>query len=101
MIKYMSLVKAHDNLIVIKEYITNELDKHLKDLTLHVKCMAIKADGTRCTKNALCDLKVCKRHKNSKHVKLVQERKNFSCMVYHNHLPNEESNNCPRCNLVK
>ena len=97
----MSLVKAHDNLIVIKEYITNELDLYLKDLTLNVKCIAIKANGNRCTNNAVCDSKVCKRHKKSKHVKLVQERKNFSCVVYHNHLPNEKSNNCPRCILIK
>ena len=97
----MSLVLAHENLILIKEYITNELDLHLKDVKQNIKCMAIKTNGSKCTNKAICNSKVCKMHEKSKNLKLVQERKNFSCMVYHNHLPNEEGNNCPRCNLVK
>ena len=97
----MSLITAHEHLIVIKEYIENELDIYLKDLDLNAACMAIKANGNKCTNKALCNSKVCKIHVKSKNLKLVQERKNFSCVLYHNHLPNEESNNCPRCNLVK
>ena len=97
----MSVALAHENLILIKEHIKNELDIHLKDLKLTVKCMAIKADGTKCTNRTINDSKVCKMHEKSKKLKLVQERKNFSCVLYHNHLPNEESNNCPRCNLIK
>ena len=89
------------NLIIIKEYITKELDLHLKELKLEFKCMAITASGKKCTNKALCNSKVCKKHEKTKNVKLVQERKNYSCIVYHNHLPNEEGNNCPRCNLVK
>ena len=96
-----SLVLAHENLIFIKEYITKELDLQLQELKLEVTCMAIKADGKKCTYKALNNSKVCKKHEKSKKLKLVQERKNFSCVLYHNHLPNEESNNCPRCNLVK
>ena len=45
----MSLVVAHENLILIKGYIENELDLHLKDLKLNIKCKAIKADGKKCT----------------------------------------------------
>ena len=97
----MSLIAAHANLILIKEYIENELDNNLKEITINIKCMAIKSDGKKCTYKALCNSKVCKKHEKSKNLKLVQERKNFSCMVYHNHLPKEISSNCPRCNLVK
>ena len=97
----IGLVLAHENLIRIKDYITNELDLSLKDLTINIKCTAIKADGKKCTYKALCNSKVCKKHEKSKNLKLVQERKNFSCVVYHNHLPNEENNGCPRCILVK
>jgi len=97
----MSLVLAHQNLILIKEYITNELDIQLKDITINVKCIALKANGNKCTNKAISNSKVCKMHEKTKNLKLVQERKNFSCMVYHNHLPNEESINCPRCLLIK
>ena len=62
--------------------------------------MAIKADGKKCKHKAVNNSKVCKKHEKSKNLKLVQKRKNFSCVVYHNHLPNEESVNCPRCQIV-
>lgn len=97
----MSLQSTHNNLIIIKEYIINELNAYIKTLKLEVKCMAIKADGKKCTNKAVGDLKVCKKHEKCKNLKLVQERKNFSCVLYHNHLPNEKSTNCPRCILIK
>lgn len=97
----MSLATAHDKLIIISEYIIHEIDEHLKTLNLQAKCIAIKADGKKCTNNAVCNSKVCKKHEKSKNLKLVQERKNFSCVLYHNHLPNKPGDNCPRCNLVK
>ena len=97
----MSLIIAHESLILIKQYIINELNNNLKDLKLEVTCMAIKANGNKCTHKALCNSKVCKKHEKSKNVKLVQERKNFSCVLYHNHLPNEKNKSCPRCNLIK
>jgi len=90
-----------NNLILIQEYIKNELDNYIKTLQLNEICMAVKADGKKCTNKAVCNSKVCKRHEKCKNIKLVQERKNFSCILYHNHLPNEEQTNCPRCNLVK
>ena len=79
----------------------SEVDKYIKTLQLDVKCMAIKADGKKCTNKTINHSKVCKKHEKCKNLKLVQERKNFSCILYHNHLPNEIANNCPRCNLVK
>ena len=91
-----------DSLIVIKEFITNELDTYLKTLNLQTKCMALKADGHKCTNKVTNNSNVCKKHEKCKNLKLVQERKNFSCVLYHNHLPNENPiKNCPRCNLVK
>ena len=97
----MSLQSAHDNLIIIKDYITNELNLYVKTLNVEIKCIAIKADGRKCTNKIIGDSKVCKKHEKCKNLKLVQERKNFSCVLYHNHLPNDENINCPRCNLVK
>lgn len=98
----MSLVQSHNSLIVIKEYIISELNKYVQTLQIDIKCMAVKADGKKCTNKVICDSKVCKKHLKCKNLKLVQERKNFSCILYHNHLPNEENiRNCPRCILVK
>jgi hypothetical protein len=83
---------------VVKEYIENELERYVKQLNLEKRCLATQANGKRC-KNKVKDhnKNVCKKHENCT---VVQERKNFSCVLYHNHLPNEKSLDCPRC-LVK
>ena len=91
----------HNHLVVIKDYITHELDEYVKTLNVQKKCMALKADGHKCGCKVSGESKVCKKHEKCKKLKLVQERKNFSCILYHNHLPTEEMSNCPRCNLVK
>ena len=91
-----------NNLIIIKEFITNEFDKYIETLNLQSKCIAMKADGHKCTNKTSGASKVCKKHEKCKNLKLVQERKNFSCILYHNHLPSETNiSNCPRCYLVK
>ena len=73
----MSLQSTHNNLIIIKEYIINELNAYIKTLKLEVKCMAIKADGKKCTNKAVGDLKVCKKHEKCKNLKLVKKEKTF------------------------
>ena len=86
----------------INKYIINELSIFIDSLNLKKICCAIKADGNRCTQSIKSDnTKLCNKHKNCKNIKLIKERKNYQCIVYHNHLPNEENNNCPRCIISK
>ena len=87
-----------DNIIVIHNFIINEIDNHLK---LEKICKAIKCNGKRCTSKVNLD-NLCKRHEKVQNIKLIQERKQFSCVLYHTHLPcNNFVQNCPKCNTLK
>ena len=100
----MNIQTQHNILIDVRNYFISEIDKIVEKSYLKRKCMAIKNDGTRCTRNIKsCNQndKVCKLHEKAKNVSLMNERKSFSCVLYHNHLPNELNLNCPKCNLIK
>lgn len=100
----MDIQSTHNILLDVRKYILIEFDKIIEQLYLKRKCMAIKNDGKRCTrtiKSCNRDVKLCKIHEKSRNVSLVNERKSFSCILYHNHLPNENNSNCPKCNSIK
>ena len=81
----------------IKNYITNELNKSLKNI--EKQCLAKKGNGKRCTtyvKDLTDDL--CTRHKKCKNVELFKINYDIlNNIIYHNHLPNEKCNQtCPK-----
>jgi hypothetical protein len=76
-----------------RDYVHLELKEHLQDECN--MCRAInKTTRKRCTNRASCNnMTSCKKHKNIE----VNERKLPNFVLYHNHLPQEESIDCPRC----
>lgn len=84
----------------IHTFIIAELDQHINTLGLEKVCRAMTGKGKKCTKTVKSDdpsVFLCKKHTNAKNVKVFPVRKNFQCVVYHTHPPNETSSTCPRC----
>ena len=88
-----------DYIAMMKIYITNELKKHCVNALSTIQlCQAKTKDNKQCTNKAsCCDNTLCKKHKNY----VVQKRNTPSCVIYHNHLPNEIAYDCPRCLLSR
>ena len=92
----MNISKEHNSLLLIKDFIINEIDVHIGKQNLQKKCMAITANGKQCSNKVKTESNVCKKHTNCS--SLVKERKNYSCVLYHNHLPSDINiTSCPKC----
>jgi hypothetical protein len=91
---------AYSGLEVVHEFIIKELENHLNTLKLKRVCRAIQGNKKKCNKIIVSndpDVNVCKKHEKNKNIKLFPIRQNLKCIVYHNHLPNEQRTDCPRC----
>lgn len=93
------------SLQLLHNYIINEINTNISDIITsksNLKCKAIKPNGKRCTNKKSKDKEICKIHEKCKNLKLIKDRQNYSCILYHNHLPSESIvNGCPRCMLIK
>ena len=89
----MFKIKMMENLLKqFREHVHSELSRSL-DLEKNM-CRAVTKSNKRCTNKASCHgMTLCKKHKNFE----IVERKAPTFIIYHNHLPHEKSDDCPKC----
>ena len=88
----MSVNYVENMLKEFRTHVQEELKKCTEENEYMCKAMTFK--DKRCTNKASCNNNtLCKKHKNY----VLQSRKVPSFVIYHNHLPSEKSDNCPRC----
>ena len=86
---------------VIRVSLDSYINLHEQKRCFQNRCNAVQMNGKQCS-NKTKNSKLCKKHEKCKNVTLVKERKNFSCVLYHNHLPtNQVISTCPKCIINK